>query len=1040
MSDLSAVCPRSVNLQSVKRRSMNRQRLLWSAIFAACVLLGGPGRAKAEAEVDPGGSSPSYICWPLQDALEDLRSRGLKLIYSSDLVSNDLQVTEEPTGTAPEEMLDALLAPHGLRSQRGAGETWLVVRDGTMPSLSSKSTPRPVEVQDSSPLPDFVHVESPEWLALDFPMQGGALPEISSQVRYGVIRLRGDTWRAEDAFHLKEVIVTLRSFAPDLRVALEGTPGHLEAVVSPALAPYVDAYVYRETPFVPSTDPSARRWLRVETQGPRLLVHLRQAGRRGDELVIVEGPPIDAVHGAFLRRLQSTLSGDLETQPKVLGMEPERVRFFLNPSTGAYYLAIYARLGVTQDLSFFLPQAVEAESLFPRGASFDLLNMADGARLGLSGEYPYYLFALMPRHRSGVAQDLTVQSEIIIDPYEQVVKNQVFQERERHKFQSLDVMEYIHNTPQSTSGQRTGWEHRIIRRQGHLTEFHHLAFLRNGVRYPQRKLLKGRIFRSEALVALNPLEIELDRTYAYTYLGQDIVDGHATWKIGFEPIRKGSVGDGSLVSGIVWLDQLNHAHRRMRLFQKGLDNSLISQRSDYAYEWIPSNGQCFWDWRRRDSMIVQSFLGQQSATSQQTERTDFKFNRPDIDEVVRRSHQSDILIHVETPPEGHRWLVKNEGRRRLAHSASHWEPSAPNAELHSSHLEESGGVSEEGRELADVHAFSRRLFLAVDSFSVGEDVDLFPGLVFTDSDLFGKGYQAYAGFFQDDALFSLGIPNLFGNERRQSGLFLTTALRLPYEGDTRRGSEDVDGVFRTTDLDVREETLTWTLGAPLTRRGSLNVSYGLRRLSFDRTALSDDTLVLPTDTLEHLAGVELHWRWKRFSTRIEVEHGRREDWEPWGLASRLDVTEAFDTQDYILVTWNGGYFQPIGDHRSFATGLTYLKGEGLDRFSRLENGRTRAPVPGFSTTLQADEAIDLDLGYSFRAFRKMPMQVRMSWARLWLDDLGDDGEDFLGASLRFLVHGPWRLDIWPSVGYGIASSVDGAAGETVLGLSLGWRQ
>lgn len=67
-------------------------------------------------------SSPS-----LRDALERLRAKGMHIIYSSELVRPEMRVDLEPSGSTSEEVLDQLLAPHGLAVSRGPGGALLVV-------------------------------------------------------------------------------------------------------------------------------------------------------------------------------------------------------------------------------------------------------------------------------------------------------------------------------------------------------------------------------------------------------------------------------------------------------------------------------------------------------------------------------------------------------------------------------------------------------------------------------------------------------------------------------------------------------------------------------------------------------------------------------------------------------------------------------------------------------------------------------------------------------------------------------------------------
>ena len=77
---------------------------------------------------------------PLHDALNQLRTRGLRLIFSSELVPERLRVIDEPRSQALGAQLAELLAPHGLMAIRGPGSTLLVVR-GAVPPLPRRSAP-----------------------------------------------------------------------------------------------------------------------------------------------------------------------------------------------------------------------------------------------------------------------------------------------------------------------------------------------------------------------------------------------------------------------------------------------------------------------------------------------------------------------------------------------------------------------------------------------------------------------------------------------------------------------------------------------------------------------------------------------------------------------------------------------------------------------------------------------------------------------------------------------------------------------------------
>src|SRR2546422_11417393 len=116
----------------MKRHSTER----WLGPTLSIVLL--PSTAPALWGAAPDSSScprPSgvrgpcgYADRPLVEALEDLRTRGLNLIFSSDLVRPDMMVETEPPVAAPRQVLGRLLSAFGLEARDGPAGTILIVR------------------------------------------------------------------------------------------------------------------------------------------------------------------------------------------------------------------------------------------------------------------------------------------------------------------------------------------------------------------------------------------------------------------------------------------------------------------------------------------------------------------------------------------------------------------------------------------------------------------------------------------------------------------------------------------------------------------------------------------------------------------------------------------------------------------------------------------------------------------------------------------------------------------------------------------------
>jgi outer membrane receptor protein involved in Fe transport len=87
--------------------------LLGGAVAVLAVLLTPPA-------IGQSTDQPDWIGLTLAEALERLRAKGLNLVYSSRLVRSDMQVDEKPAGVTPGQILESLLAPHGLTTREGA--------------------------------------------------------------------------------------------------------------------------------------------------------------------------------------------------------------------------------------------------------------------------------------------------------------------------------------------------------------------------------------------------------------------------------------------------------------------------------------------------------------------------------------------------------------------------------------------------------------------------------------------------------------------------------------------------------------------------------------------------------------------------------------------------------------------------------------------------------------------------------------------------------------------------------------------------------
>ncbi len=95
---------------------------------------------------------PRYAGRPLEEALLDLRAHGLKILFTSNVVHPDMKVESEPAATEPRQVLEELLAPHGLTSQDGPNGVVVVVprpaapTSGALPPGGTAGTAAPLDL------------------------------------------------------------------------------------------------------------------------------------------------------------------------------------------------------------------------------------------------------------------------------------------------------------------------------------------------------------------------------------------------------------------------------------------------------------------------------------------------------------------------------------------------------------------------------------------------------------------------------------------------------------------------------------------------------------------------------------------------------------------------------------------------------------------------------------------------------------------------------------------------------------------------------
>lgn len=98
------------------------------------------------------GGGRGFAGLELTAALERLRGEGLPVIFSSQLVKPWMRVATEPTGSSLREILDELLAPHGLRAAETTRGRLVVVTAPPTAQPEPPSPPTPATAVEQTPI------------------------------------------------------------------------------------------------------------------------------------------------------------------------------------------------------------------------------------------------------------------------------------------------------------------------------------------------------------------------------------------------------------------------------------------------------------------------------------------------------------------------------------------------------------------------------------------------------------------------------------------------------------------------------------------------------------------------------------------------------------------------------------------------------------------------------------------------------------------------------------------------------------------------
>ncbi len=807
---------------------------------------------------------------------------------------------------------------------------------------------------------------------------------VQPELRHAILRL-DKQWQSinkQDAFKLKAWIVSLKSAAPQALVALEANPDQINSLMEHELAPYIDGYVFDDSPYIPDADETGKLWLRVDQAPKSKLLELIDAAAIGIQLVIFEDIPLADDERLFLETIRATKTGSLDQQPELPGFESHQYHLFMDPGTGIHHLAISDPKAEGRFVSLRQNSVFNVEMVYPNQKTVKSKSIGTTrTEFTVPEGFAHTLFKLVPTSDVGPTESIQIVAKKSVDPYELVVKNQVFKDSQAKLVDSLQVEEEVTYRYQGPSGAGVDimFKDTVIHRKDQATErVRHDMYL-GGVKWPYDELIELPLVQPEK-VQREPLVIDLDKSYQYTYLGEEDINDHLAWKVGFVPKNS-----GDFFTGTVWIDQENGAHHKIRAVQSGLQSPVIGNEVTAYYDWVEDDSNRYWTQVREQNLMVINFIGETVPIQLDSVRSEFKFNRPEVNEVLKAAYESKALILRDTDS-GYKYLVNKGGERVL-----------------------------------EENSFTRQRFLLGGIlFDPGLDYPIpLAGFNYLNLDFMNQGYQF-------NALIggALNVVHFANNDLWGKGWDLTAELfttALYFSDDIYEEGE------RRDDLEVKElrEAFNLSLGIPLGNYVKFSSNYSLRYLDYKDGDDTDPEFVLPSSTFEHIARLKLNFNRARFASSLEYETANRTSWEPWGFAADENPIQ----DQYSKVQFDASVTKRLQRFQSITTDVRYIKGWDLDRFSSIRFGGFENSVSGFGTTgIQADEAVRLRTEYEFGVKELFQMDVSLDAARAWANT-GTEEVDLVGIGLAANFIGPWKLLLRANIGYGLHSTIKGEEGD-----------
>ena len=524
-------------------------------------------------------------------------------------------------------------------------------------------------------------------------------------------------------------------------------------------------------------------------------------------------------------------------------------------------------------------------------------------------------------------------------------------------------------------------------------EWEFREYLINGAVAPWKRFPELPLVQPEKVATL-PLDLTLDRSYAYTLDGEDTYEGRACWVLSFEPLDP----EHTLYRGKVWIDKATFNRVRTSTVQTKLETPFVSSEERDTYAPVETSEGVFWLLTRVEGQQIYTTAGRNFIVLREVHLDGIAVNGPEFDRQRQEAYTSDNRMLRETE-HGFRYLDRTpEGGRVVREKED------------TSQLFGLGGVLwDRSRDyplpLAGFDWFEFHLGGGPVQMNV-----FFAGVVaqagVTHPDLWGTRLEAGADFY---GLFVNGTD---------------TQFEQGFENERR-------------DVDSKSQSLEAHLGRSLGSFTKLRGTVGWTNAGYSRSDRTASAFTVPEDTGESYGSLNLTFDRGGWGAGGTVEAVKRSDWPFWGCAPGKKCGSAAPVPDwspahqdftrYDVSLSKEWYLPKLQKIRAAAEGYG---GHDLDRFSRHQFGFFGTNLAGFAGSgVRFDDGAILRAGWAFTLAEAIRFGATLEGARVRDESRPEGWQSHSGLALTANFLGPWETILRLQAGYAIQSDLPELQGK-----------